>query len=220
MKLNLKKDYLESLVIKYKEDLKAYFTHQGFVDANQNFGIEHYKLFMGISKQLKNINILEIGTHHGNSSVALAYGNLFGNNIKIDTYDISNLLQENPKRFFKDFNINYYLNNLFDDKIREENKNKILSYDIIFIDIDPHEGILEYEMFNWLQDNNYNGLIIFDDIHLGLGHTANNYRSTQHSMEDFWNKIDDKYKKDLTYIGHHSGTGLVCFDFNKHELQY
>ena len=47
MKLNLKKDYLESLVIKYKEDLKAYFTHQGFVDANQNFGIEHYKLFMG-----------------------------------------------------------------------------------------------------------------------------------------------------------------------------
>ena len=119
MKLNLKKDYLESLVIKYKEDLKAYFTHQGFVDANQNFGIEHYKLFMGISKQLKNINILEIGTHHGNSSVALAYGNLFGNNIKIDTYDISNLLQENPKRFFKDFNINYYLNNLFDDKIRE-----------------------------------------------------------------------------------------------------
>ena len=47
----------------------------------------------GISKQLKNINILEIGTHHGNSSVALAYGNLFGNNIKIDTYDISNLLQ-------------------------------------------------------------------------------------------------------------------------------
>ena len=44
---------------------------------------------MGISKQLKDINILEIGTHHGNSSIALAYGNLFGNNIKIDTYDIT-----------------------------------------------------------------------------------------------------------------------------------
>ena len=173
---------------------------------------------MGISKQLKNSKILEIGTHNGNSSVALSYGNLFNNNIQIDTFDIMNLLQENPKKYFEKYNVNYYLENLFNEDIREKYKTKILSYDIIFIDIDPHEGILEYDFLIWLKNNNYNGLIIFDDIHLGLNHIANNYRPTQCTMTAFWEKIDKDFKKDLTYIGHHSGTGLVCFNFDNHEL--
>ena len=53
MKLNLKKEYLETLIKDYEKDLKQYFTGQGFIDSKQNFGIEHYKLFMAISKQLK-----------------------------------------------------------------------------------------------------------------------------------------------------------------------
>jgi predicted O-methyltransferase YrrM len=218
MKLNLKKEYLETLIKDYEKNLKQYFTGQGFIDSKQNFGIEHYKLFMAISKQLKNNNILEIGTHNGNSAVALGYGNLFGNNINIDTFDIINLLQKNPNDFFKKYNVNYKLENLFEKDIRDKNKNKLLSYDIIFIDIDPHEGILEYDMLMWLKENNYQGLIFFDDIHLGLGHCANNYRATQHSMQDFWKKINNEIKKDLTNLGHHSGTGLVCFDFSKHDL--
>ena len=262
MKLNFNKDYMESLIKNYELKLKDHFTSQGFIDSKQKFGTEHYKLFMAISMQLKNVSILEIGTHNGNSAIALSYGNFAGNNIKIDTYDIIDLLQECSRNFFNNSNINYKLENLFDinvreinkDKIlsydiidllqecsrnffnksninyklenlfdinvRETNKDKILSYDIIFIDIDPHEGILEYEMLNWLKDNKYEGLIIFDDIHLGLGHTANNYRTTEHSMNDFWGKINDEIKKDLTYIGHHSGTGMVCFNFDKHEITY
>lgn len=218
MILNLKKDFLNSLITNDENDLLDYYTHQGYLDSKQNFGIEHYKLFMGISRQLNNVKILEIGTHNGNSAVALSYGKLYNNNITIDTYDIINLLKENPKSFFKEYNVNYYLENLFDNELREKYKNKILSYDIIFIDIDPHEGILEYDFLIWLKNNNYSGLIIFDDIHLGLNHTANNYRPTQHTMQDFWKKIDEKFKKDLTYIGHHSGTGLVCFNFDNHQL--
>jgi len=218
MILNLKKKFLESIIFNYENDLKEFYTHQGFIDSKQDFGIEHYKLFMGISKQLKNSKILEIGTHNGNSAVSLSYGNLFNNNIEIDTFDIINLLQDNPKKYFDKYNVNYYLENLFDEKIREKYKTKILLYDIIFIDIDPHEGILEYDFLIWLKNNNYNGLIIFDDIHLGLNHTANNYRPTQNTMQDFWKKINEEFKKDLTYIGHHSGTGLVCFNFNKHQL--
>jgi predicted O-methyltransferase YrrM len=220
MKLNFNKDYMESLIKNYELKLKDHFTSQGFIDSKQKFGTEHYKLFMAISMQLKNVSILEIGTHNGNSAIALSYGNFAGNNIKIDTYDIIDLLQECSRNFFNKSNINYKLENLFDINVRETNKDKILSYDIIFIDIDPHEGILEYEMLNWLKDNKYEGLIIFDDIHLGLGHTANNYRTTEHSMNDFWGKINDEIKKDLTYIGHHSGTGMVCFNFDKHEITY
>jgi predicted O-methyltransferase YrrM len=218
MFLNLKKDFLNSLITNYKNDLSSYYTYQGFLDSEQDFGIEHYKLFMGISRQLNNVKILEIGTHNGNSAVALSYGKLYNNNITIDTYDIINLLQKNPKIFFDKYNVNYHLENLFDNNLRELYKNNILSYDIIFIDIDPHEGILEYEMLLWLKDNNYKGLIIFDDIHLGLNHTANNYRPTQHSMIEFWEKIEENFKKDLTFIGHHSGTGLVSFNFNEHEI--
>jgi len=218
MILNFKKKFLESIIFNYENDLKEFYTHQGFIDSTQDFGVEHYKLFMGISKQLKNSKILEIGTHNGNSAVSLSYGNLFNNNIEIDTFDIINLLQDNPKKYFDKYNVNYYLENLFNEEIREKYKTKILLYDIIFIDIDPHEGILEYDFLIWLKNNNYNGLIIFDDIHLGLNHTANNYRPTQTTMQDFWKKINEEFKKDLTYIGHHSGTGLVCFNFNKHQL--
>jgi len=188
MNLNFKKDFLNSIIINFENDMKSYYTSQGFIDATQDFGREHYKLFMGISKQLKNSKILEIGTHNGNSAIALSYGNLFNNNIQIDTYDIINLLHDNPKKYFEKYNINYYLEDLFNMEIREKYKSKILSYDIIFIDIDPHEGILEYDFLIWLKNNNYNGLIIFDDIHLGLNHTANNYRATQHSMQDFFVK--------------------------------
>ena len=166
MKLNFNKDYMESLIKNYELKLKDHFTSQGFIDSKQKFGTEHYKLFMAISMQLKNVSILEIGTHNGNSAIALSYGNFAGNNIKIDTYDIIDLLQECSRNFFNKSNINYKLENLFDINVRETNKDKILSYDIIFIDIDPHEGILEYEMLNWLKDNKYEGLIIFDDIHL------------------------------------------------------
>ena len=32
-----------------------------------------------------------------------------------------------------------------------------------------------------------------------------------HSMQEFWDKIDNSDKIDLTSVGHWSGTGLICF---------
>jgi hypothetical protein len=32
-------------------------------------------------------------------------------------------------------------------------------------------------------------------------------------MSDFWNRIPNNIKVDLTNIGHHSGTGLVWFNY-------
>jgi predicted O-methyltransferase YrrM len=214
IKLNLTKKYLNELTKNIDTEIGEYFTPQGKIDLSKNVGIEHYKLFAGISKQYINCNILEIGTHHGNSAVALGYGLLSNNNIKIKTYDIKPFLKPECKLFFGKFNIKYNLLNLFDEDIREKHKEYILSNDIIFIDIDPHEGVLEYEMYCWLKNNDFNGLILFDDIKLGLGHIANGYRETKNTMIEFWNKIDNKYKIDLTHIGHHSGTGLVCFNQN------
>jgi predicted O-methyltransferase YrrM len=218
MQLDLTINNIYNLTKGCDEHMKKYLSHQGFIDYNQGFGREHYKLFISISKQLKDAKILEIGTHNGNSAVALSYGNIDNNNITIDTYDIVDLLEPNPKQFFGDYNVNYNLKNILTQDYLNEHKDELLSYDIIFMDIDPHEGILEYQLYQWLKQNKYEGIIIFDDIQLGLNHIANNYRPTKYSMADFWNKVEEEDKLDLTHLGHWSGTGVVCFDFDKNNI--
>ena len=219
MNLNLTKSFLESIItnddiIKIKNSL----TETGYNDMLKDYGYEHYKLFMGISKQLSNIKILEIGTHHGNSAICFSFGNYYNNNNKIDTYDITNMIQENPKENFKNMNISYFLQNILNENYCDNNKDYLLSFDIIFIDIDPHEGLLEYDMYLWLKKNNYQGIIIYDDIKLGLNHEANSTRATQHSMIDFWNKIDKEFKIDISNVGHISGTGLINFNKNNNII--
>lgn len=86
---------------------------------------------------------------------------------------------------------------------------------MIFIDIDPHEGLLEYDMYTWLKGNDYRGIIIFDDVHLAPGHMG---VTSGHSMREFWNKVDAKYKLDLTSVGHWTGTGLVRFHEEDHTI--
>ena len=54
-----------------------------------------------------------------------------------------------------------------------------------------------------------------NDIHLGPGHMG---VTTGNSMQQFWDKIDDKYKIDFTSVGHWSGTGMVCFCFENHII--
>ena len=69
------------------------------------------------------------------------------------------------------------------------------------MDIDPHEGVLEYQFYLWLKSNSYKGVIIFDDIHYFEGMRNN-----------LWDKIEDSEKEDITYLGHWSGTGFVKFN--------
>jgi predicted O-methyltransferase YrrM len=177
-------------------------------------GKEHYKLLASIGCQLSNCKILEFGTHKGNSTIALNYGNQrHQNSNKITTYDIADML---PDTIFKNCDdICFKIENLFDKQTRELNKEHILSADFIMIDIDPHEGLLEYEMYEWLRDNNYKGVLLFDDIHLKEGHMG---VYSGNSMQKFWDKVDNKHKIDITNVGHWSGTGIVCFDMSMHEF--
>jgi predicted O-methyltransferase YrrM len=177
-----------------------------FDDVPKLPGQEHYYFLAALSLQLKNKTIIELGTHIGNSAYVLAYGNRVNNsNNRIITYDIV----DKPKQLTDRANVDYRIADLFDPNTREQNKDVLLSSDVLFIDIDPHEGIMEYDMYCWLQANNYKGLIFFDDIHLGPGHMG---VQSGHSMRDFWSKVDTSHKLDLTHVGHWSGTGLVCFD--------
>ena len=176
-----------------------------FNDIRKAPGQEHYFFLAALGLQLKNKKIIELGTHTGDSSYILAYANrAFNNNNTITTFDI-----QLKDRVLLDYtNVKYEIKDLFDNSVREQNRDFILSSDLIFIDIDPHEGILEYDMYLWLKSNEYKGIIIFDDIHLGVGHMGSKSES---SMQQFWDKVEEKDKIDLTSVGHWSGTGLVCF---------
>ena len=169
-------------------------------------GKEHYLLLASLGIQIKNKKIIELGTSTGLSAIALNYGNIkYNNNNTIYTYDICNGIIPN---IFDNTNIQYILENFFDPFIREQNKEHILSSDVIFIDIDPHQGLLEYEMYNWLKNNNYKGIVLFDDIKLGVGHMG---VYSGESMQKFWGKIDEENKMDLTPVGHWCGTGLIYY---------
>ncbi len=209
MHLNFTKSYIENNtwdVLKKEPNLC------NINDITQPIGQEHYMFLASLGIQLKNKTIVELGTHKGVSAYVLSYGNRHHNSQnRIVTYDISKF----DMPFIDLYNIEYKLSNLFDKDIREKNRNLLLNSDVIFIDIDPHEGILEYEMYKWLKDNNYKGIIIYDDIKLNRGHMGSQAES---SMIEFWMKIPESEKIDLTNVGHWSGTGLVCFNLSDHII--
>lgn len=182
-------------------------------DVLDNIGTEHYRLLASLSIQLENKRVMDLGTHKGMSAICLSYISYLNKckSLDITTYDIIDILPDKQRKYFNKYEIDFRIQNLFDIQIREDNKNFILSQDIILIDIDPHEGILELDMYKWLKENNYRGVILFDDINLKQGHMGS---TINHSMTLFWSKIPDVDKHDLTGVGHHSGTGLVSFNRN------
>jgi hypothetical protein len=86
-----------------------------------------------------------------------------------------------------------------DTKIRQNWEQRLLASPLIFLDIDPHDGSMEFEFYNWLKDNNYKGILILDDIWYFKG-----------MRDNLWTKISD-IKHDVTSLGHWSGTGIVDF---------
>jgi predicted O-methyltransferase YrrM len=214
IKLNLKIDEINKQIneSQFYQNYNKYYNN-----VDRIIGREHYSLFAAIGAQLTNGKIIEIGTCTGQSILAFSNKNKINNN-KLFTYDI------NTNALNKDIlvcsNAEFSTTNLLNPQIREENKEHILSADILFIDIDPHTGILEYEMLCWLKKNKFNGLILLDDIYLGkIGHEYESRKNEGHFMFDnLWSKISDDEKLCISHVGHASGTGIVCFNFSNYDI--
>lgn len=152
-------------------------------------GNQHYKLLGYLSSQLKpGSKILEIGTRWGVSAVALASNK----KITVTTCDLEDQLGENHDDLRNVENIEYVIDDGYNllDKCHE--------YSLIFIDVDPHDGVQERKMIQKLVDLKYKGFVLMDDIHLNR------------DMIEMWRWIPVK-KADLTRFGHYSGTGLLMF---------
>lgn len=159
-------------------------------------GKEHYKLLSYLSTLYNNVSILDIGTHRGSSALALSY-NKTNTIITFDIVDnVINPLIKNKE------NIKFNFDNLFEEEPRQKWKDTILSSPFILLDVDPHNGFMEIDFYNYLKDIGYNGFVICDDIWF-----------FKDMRDNFWYKIPDEYKYDITKYGHWSGTGV--FTFNK-----
>jgi hypothetical protein len=83
--------------------------------------------------------------------------------------------------------------NVFDEDI-----NIIKSSKLIFLDLDPHDGIQEKKFIDLLEQVNYDGIIVCDDIEWFP------------AMSRWWNELKQP-KYNVTKYGHGSGTGLIDF---------
>ena len=178
------------MVINYEEVLKQdinYLQKQLNLDWVTRKG-EAFQLLNYITKQFNDITIIDAGTHLGWSAYTLANN---PTNLVI-TYDITN-------RFDTD-----YLKDVanIEVKILDINKESIdvlHSAEVIYLDIDPHDGIQEKVFTDILQRSEWQGYLFCDDIHINP------------LMESWWNRITlNKY--DLTDIGHLHGTGLITYN--------
>ena len=167
-------------------------------------GVEHYKLLAYLSSQINGGVIFDIGTYKGFNALALSHNR----NNTIYTFDhYDKLSEEEKKTLWPNNNVKFSTDNLMVESGRNKWKDEILNSSIIFLDIDPHKGSEEYKFYLWLKENNYKGLLIFDDIHY-----------FKEMRDNLWHKIPSSEKYDVTKFGHWSGTGFVVFNGQKIEL--
>ena len=158
-------------------------------------GQSEYRLYAWLSTQFNNTTILDVGTRTGGSALALSYNETN----KVMSYDLqeqgasSGISKDNIQFNIKDFRS--------DDTLDFDNVS------IIMLDVDPHDGVQEEEMFEWLEEKGWKGLVLLDDI-----------GPQWPEIEDFWNRITYP-KLNVTEVGHMSGTGLVNFD-EKHSIAW
>jgi hypothetical protein len=152
---------------------------------------EHYRLLAHLSTWFKGVNIIDIGTHRGASALALSYNE----SNTVISFDVVNKMQSHQMP-----RVTRKIANVFNTKTFMENKDLILNSPLIFLDIDPHDGKLEFEFYEILQMCNYKGLLIVDDIW-----------QFKNMRDHCWFQIPSARKVDVTPFGHTSGTGIINF---------
>ena len=158
-------------------------------------GQSEYRLYAWLSSQFDNTTILDVGTRTGGSALALSYND----KNQVISYD---LVEQGASSAIKKENITF--------KIQDFREDDTLDWDnisIIMIDVDPHDGVQEVEMMEFLNEKGWKGIMLLDDIGPGWP-----------EVQDMWDAIEEP-KIDVTPVGHMSGTGLVNFG-SKHDIDW
>jgi hypothetical protein len=179
--------------------------------------LEHYHAILAhLSTYFNDSVIVDLGTLYGNSAAALAYNK----SNKVYTYDIEHRAEASEKFESEEFkNIEYIIGNCIENNwqgtvssqahayVQDRNtplktdREIFLSSKLIFLDVDPHDGIQEGIVLNFLVENDWKGIMVCDDI----GH--------QHPpMHDWWNSIELPTYTIRNKYAAFKGTGIIVFD--------
>jgi hypothetical protein len=158
-------------------------------------GKEHFRILSYLSSLYNNSTIVNIHTNGGYEALALSYNETN----TVFSFDVSDHITNHKIRNRP--NIRFLDENILDPTTRNNWRNVIMGASFIFVDIEPHEGNAEYELYQYLTDIGYRGFVVFDDIW---------YFKTMRN--NFWYKIPEHKRYDLTEVGHWSGCGVVSFN--------
>jgi hypothetical protein len=182
--LNITNEQLDNIDLFPHSQRINSLEYQGYFISKS--GQEHYRLLVHISQNDNLVDILDIGTLKGCSSLAFS----MNQSNKVRSFNVGNELDLNllPN------NVEFIIDNV----INENYKDIILSSKYIMLDT-YHDGVFEEQFVNHLVSIGYKGYLLLDDIHLNF------------EMERFWGSISQE-KYDITNIGHSTGTGVVYFN--------
>lgn len=158
----------------------------------QKAGQEVYKLLGFISMHSSGV-ITDIGTQFGSSALALS----LNNQVTVETYDKFKHIPDNNQvqTISNKPNITYKILSA------QAVMSKVAESNVIYLDITTADGLEEIKIMKKLQELNFQGILIIDDIKLS------------EVMENVWNNVPKELKKlDVTEFGHWSGTGIVVYN--------
>ena len=176
----------------------------------------YYVILAHLSTYFNDSVIIDLGTHRGESAAALSYNK----SNMIYTYDIAHR-EEAVDRFKKEEfqNIKYIIGDCINDDWSgfagfpgvepKTDKEIFLSSELIFMDIDPHDGIQEDKVLNFLLSNNWKGVMVCDDTGMGKEPGKENAHP---AMRNWFNAINlPKYDISENNYASGTGTGIVAF---------
>ena len=191
MEINVDKPTLDSFEMKNQEylvDTQYYMLEAGKAE---------YRLYSYLSTLFDDITILDIGTNQGRSAVALSHNP----RNHVISYDIQDHINSKTYKLFEKPNMEFHIKNVLDDLTPEFIRERNVKF--VMIDI-CHTGPPERKIMDRLEECGFKGIVLLDDI----WHPDSSFRD---GMQKMWTELPWR-KKDISEIGHWSGTGIVYFD--------
>ena len=191
------------------------YSHILATSPHEYFQARYYVILAHLSTYFNDSILIDLGTHRGESAAALSYNK---SNI-VYTYDIEHRA-EAAQRVEEEKNIRYIIGDCIENDWSgmamlegvhpKSDKEIFLSSKLIFLDVDPHDGIQENKVLNFLINNNWKGIMVCDDIGMGLEAEK---EDSHPQMREWWNSVElPKYNISANHYASGTGTGAICFD--------
>jgi hypothetical protein len=195
-------------ILDYKENPPKNIKLPDWVEEIKEFFPDKYELFVSeletktgdnqqyyvlkeFSNRYRGQILGEIGTDRMLGSFVLAQNR----QNTVITYDIFNNNPEVKNRILTKYpNLKFRLENLLDNP--ERAKDFFKNCDFLYIDCDPHNGIIEQEFYKLIEMSGFQGIAVWDDCKLNEG------------MKNFWSQIPAR-KIDISEIAHNTGTSIT-----------